>query len=144
MPRLFRIGVVLVLGMIGAVWAPGFHASLFARPALQTGDPVIVAAGDISICSNTEDEETAKLLDQIAGTVLTLGDNAYEVGSSSDYQSCYDPTWGRHKARTRPVAGNHEYGVEGATGYFSYFGDVATPLEPGYLVDRASQVTLGN
>ena len=31
------------------------------------------------------------------------------VGHGADYQNCYDPSWGRHKARTRPVAGNHEY-----------------------------------
>lgn len=131
MQRRFRIGLLLVLAIIGAISPPAAHASLFARPVLQTGDPVIIAAGDISICSNTEDEETARLLDQIEGTVLPLGDNAYDVGSSSDYQNCYDPTWGRHKGRTRPVAGNHEYGVDGAVGYFTYFGDVATPLEPG-------------
>jgi LysM repeat protein len=136
MQRRFRIGLlivlkVLILKVIIALLVLSPHAALFARPVFQTGDPVIVAAGDISICSNKEDEETARLLDQIEGTVLPLGDNAYELGSSNDFQFCYGPTWGRHKARTRPVPGNHEYGVEGAMGYFGYFGDAATPLEPG-------------
>ncbi|HMN29319.1 MAG TPA: hypothetical protein PKE45_14310, partial [Caldilineaceae bacterium] len=135
MQRRFRSGVLLVLIMIGVLSAPSAHTSLFARPAFQTGDPVIVAAGDISNCSNQEDEETARLLDQIEGTVLPLGDTAYELGSDSDFQHCYDPTWGRHKARSHPVPGNHEYGGVGATGYFSYFGDAATPLEPGCTMD---------
>src|SRR5215204_6380260 len=91
MQQLFRRSIPILLSLISALAVPSAHASLFARPAFQTGDPVIVAAGDIAICSNQEDEETAKLLDQIEGTVLPLGDNAYELGSSNDYQFCYDP-----------------------------------------------------
>ena len=40
------------------------------------------------------------LLDRIPGTVFTLGDNAYVDGTASEYRNCYEPTWGRHKART--------------------------------------------
>ncbi|HEU5321805.1 MAG TPA: metallophosphoesterase, partial [Methylomirabilota bacterium] len=32
---------------------------------------------------------------------------------------------GRHKGRTRPAVGNHEYGTPGAAGYFDYFGAAA-------------------
>jgi len=60
---------------------------------------VLVGAGDIAVCLTTDDEATASLLDGIAGTVFTAGDNAYENGSNADYQNCYDPSWGRHKAR---------------------------------------------
>ena len=90
-----------------------------------SGSVVFVGAGDISSCSNNNDEATAKLLDTIPGTVFTTGDNAYIDGSSSDYANCYDPTWGRHKARTKPVPGNHEYLTAGAAGYFSYFSNIA-------------------
>src|ERR1051325_10215761 len=38
---------------------------------------VLVGAGDISSCDNSNDEATAKLLDNISGTVFTAGDNAY-------------------------------------------------------------------
>ena len=62
------------------------------------GDPVLVGAGDISSCSNTGDDATAKLLDNIPGTVFTAGDNAYESGSDSEYTNCYNPTWGRFKS----------------------------------------------
>ena len=61
------------------------------------------------------------ILDRIPGTVMAVGDNAYEFGSLTDYLLCYHPTWGRHRARTRPAAGNHEYLTPGAAGYFAYF-----------------------
>ena len=38
----------------------------------------LLAAGDIASCSSSGDEATAKFLDGLAGTVATLGDNAYE------------------------------------------------------------------
>jgi hypothetical protein len=38
---------------------------------------------------------------------------------------CYEKTWGRHKARTRPAPGNHEYHTPGAAGYLRYFGETA-------------------
>src|SRR5512134_2658189 len=68
----------------------------------QTGDPVLVGAGDITNCNRSEDEATAKLLDNISGTVFTLGDNAYPDGTLAEFNNCYEPTWGRHKNRTRP------------------------------------------
>lgn len=86
------------------------------------GAAVLVGAGDIASCSSTGDEATAALLDSIPGLVFTAGDNAYESGSRAEYANCYDPSWGRHKARTKPVPGNHEYLTVGARGYFDYFG----------------------
>ncbi len=54
-------------------------------------------------------------------TVLALGDNAYDKGSAEEYADNYDPTWGRFRDITRPIPGNHEYGTDGAAGYFEYF-----------------------
>ena len=90
----------------------------------SSGGEVFVGAGDISTCGTNNDEATAKLLDNIPGTVFTLGDNAYTDGSYAQYVNCYDPTWGRHKTRTKPVPGNHEYLTSGAAGYFQYFNNV--------------------
>ena len=53
-------------------------------------------------------------------------------GSAANYADCYQPTWGRHKARTKPALGNHEYDTANATGYFGYFGSVAGQPEQGY------------
>ncbi len=102
-------------------------------PRLLASEPVVlVGAGDIAGCSWDRDEKTAQLLDAIAGTVFTLGDNAYPDGSDQNYAGCYEPTWGRHKARTRPATGNHEYFTPAAAGYFSYFGPAAGEPGKGY------------
>jgi len=93
---------------------------------------VLVGAGDIADCTTNADSLTASILDTIPGTVFAAGDNAYPNGTSSDYANCYEPTWGRHKARTRPVPGNHEYNTSGAAGYFNYFGAAAGDPTKGY------------
>lgn len=92
----------------------------------------LVGAGDIAVCSSTGDEATAKLLDGIPGTVFTAGDNVYSDGTAAEFSKCYAPSWGRHRARTRPAPGNHDYHVAGAAGYFGYFGTVAGPSGRGY------------
>jgi calcineurin-like phosphoesterase family protein len=95
-------------------------------------DPVFVGAGDIAGCDSSGDEATASLLDGIPGTVYTLGDNVYNSGTDAEFAECYDPSWGRHKARTKPIVGNHEYGTVGASGYFNYFGAAAGDPSEGY------------
>lgn len=106
-------------------------AVMFSANA-EESPPVLVGAGDISTCDNNFDEATAQLLDDIEGTVFTLGDNVYEDGTPAEFAECYDPTWGRHLDRTRPIPGNHDYHVEGAEGYFDYFGDAAGDSDRGY------------
>lgn len=100
-----------------------------ASPAIAE-DPVLVGAGDIADCTQLAGaEKTAALLDRVEGTVFTLGDNAYSSGTPQQFADCYGKTWGRHKARTRPAAGNHDYRTPYASGYFAYFGAAAG--EPG-------------
>jgi chitodextrinase len=101
--------------------------------AAVASDPVLLLAGDISKCSSSNDEATAKILDAYpSAAVQTLGDNVYEDATASDFANCYQPTWGRHKARTRPAAGNHEYQTTNATPYFNYFGAAAGDPKKGY------------
>jgi hypothetical protein len=95
-------------------------------------DPVLVGAGDIASCDSDGDEATAALLDTIPGTVAAIGDTVYPNGTDAEYANCYDPTWGRHLARTRPATGNHEYHTSGAQGYFNYFGAAAGDPNEGY------------
>ena len=102
------------------------------RAAGDGGDPVLVAAGDVARCNDTGDEATAALLDAIPGTVAMLGDGAYPDGTAQEYATCYDPSWGRHKAMTRPVTGNHDYVTPKASGYFGYFGAAAGDPAKGY------------
>jgi hypothetical protein len=112
---------------LAAVLLPGRTHAQTPSP-----DPVVLAAGDIASCSSNGDEETADLLDTLDGTVLALGDLAYSSGTASEFANCYDPTWGRHKARTMPSPGNHEYNTPGAAGYYGYFGAAAGDPAKGY------------
>jgi acid phosphatase type 7 len=103
-----------------------------------TGVAVLAGAGDIGMCGSSGPEATAKLLDGIDGFVFTAGDNAYFQGTVQQFRDCYDPSWGRHKARTRPAPGNHEYESPGAAPYFAYFGSNAGPAGLGYYSFEAA------
>lgn len=94
---------------------------------------VVIAAGDIAKCAILGGAvATGRLLDRLPGTVLTLGDNAYETGSPTEFQQCYAPTWGRHRDRTRPSPGNHDFGFNKGKAYYDYFGERAGPQGLGY------------
>jgi hypothetical protein len=95
-----------------------------STPTSSSSSVTLVGAGDITNCSRNQDKLTAQLLDIIPGTVFTVGDNAYEEGTYSEFLNCYDPNWGRHKSRTKPSPGNHEYLTSGAAGYFQYFNNI--------------------
>lgn len=127
-PPTALLGLVLLAGC----------ASDEAAPA--PADPILAAAGDIAICPADAAEATARLLDGLfppgappeRGLVAALGDNAYERGTPGEYAACYEPTWGRHRGRTRPAVGNHEYMTPGAQGYYAYFGPSAGDPGRGY------------
>jgi hypothetical protein len=121
------LAMLLLVGVLGSA------QSVSAQDSMD--DQVLVGAGDIASCGRTGDEATASLLEGINGTVATLGDNAYESGTSAEFRDCYNPSWGVQKARTMPSVGNHEYYTAGASGYFGYFGNVASPTEPGCTVN---------
>jgi len=120
-----RLIITLASGTPTPTSIPTPAATLTASPTLSD-DIVLVGAGDIASCSRDDDELTAQLLDDIPGTVFTTGDNAYVDGSYIEYIDCYDPTWGRHKSRTKPSPGNHEYNTSDAAGYFEYFNNIAS------------------
>jgi len=114
--------------------------SIAPRAAAEASSPkpegpsyVLVGAGDIASCKSPQGAAaTAKLIEQIPGTVFAAGDLAYEKGSAAEFQNCYGPAWGRFKDRTRPTLGNHEYGTPGASAYFEYWGAQAGPVSKGY------------
>jgi 3',5'-cyclic AMP phosphodiesterase CpdA len=134
----------LAAGVLIAAWLAAACGSGSNRPG-PGPDPinpptpqiaVLVGAGDIADCNAPDRgaaaEATAKLLDRIAGTVFTTGDNVYFNATAADFRNCYDPRWGRHKIRTYPAPGNHEYQSPGALPYFDYFGDRAGPRGAGF------------
>jgi acid phosphatase type 7 len=119
------ITVTIALTVAVGVVASTLYTGIFKSP-------ILVGAGDIATCPSAEDEATADLLDDINGTVFTSGDNAYPDGTETNFENCYEPSWGRHKARTYPSPGNHEYHIPGASGYFDYFGAAAGDPSEGY------------
>jgi acid phosphatase type 7 len=125
-----RSATVIIVALLTILLA--FGCAPKRPPGPPPSGKVIVAAGDIADCSSDGDEATARLVGGIEGTVLTLGDNAYEDGTVQDFRQCYEPTWGQFKERTRPAPGNHDYETEGASAYFDYFGDAAGQPGKGY------------
>ncbi|WP_426503119.1 DUF7594 domain-containing protein [Dactylosporangium sp. McL0621] len=129
-----------------AVTATTDGAAQAAAFNLTNTDPTIVTAGDIACpigkspsattCQQMATSDLALSLHPDA--VLPLGDDQYELGSLDEFQQQYAPSWGRMDPISHPVPGNHEYGYigssiepTGGTGYFTYFGDRAHPLDPG-------------
>jgi alkaline phosphatase len=111
--------------------------------SLAASQAILAGAGDIAKCGSRLDdaEATAKVLDEIfkpldgkspEGVAFTLGDNVYPKGRAQEFRDCYDTTWGRHKHRTRPAAGNHDYKTKNGKAYFDYFGDKAGERDKGY------------
>jgi hypothetical protein len=100
----------------------------------EAGQPeIILAAGDIAGCaSHYQDELTAKMLVNMPGTILPLGDVVYQYGTRWQFRNCYDPSWGQLLSRSRPTPGNHEYRTEEAGPYYEYFGERAGPPGKGY------------
>ena len=133
-----RRGVVLAAAIIGLLTFGGAGAS--------AADPVIAAAGDIACDPNSSNfnwgwgtssrcrqRYTSDLLVNAGlARVLALGDEQYYDGALWKFQKSYDASWGRVKAITRPVPGNHEYDTWGASGYFDYFGSLAGARDKGY------------
>jgi hypothetical protein len=140
------IGVALIAGV--AIRCGGSSPSSPSptpppiNPGPDNGTPgppaVLVGAGDIGSCKGAVTvAATAQLIDRISGIVFTTGDNAYPNGSAANFRDCYEPHWGRHRARTRPTPGNHDYDTPGGTGYYTYFEDNAGPFGLGYYTYTA-------
>ena len=125
MNSLAQLGLFLLVILIGSAISP------VESPA-QSDPAFLVGAGDIADCDRRRGEATAKLLDGIAGTIFTAGDHAYPSGTTREFVECYGVSWGRHRNRTRPSPGNHDYGSPDAAPYFRYFGANAGPVGLGY------------
>jgi acid phosphatase type 7 len=100
-----------------------------------TPEPVVLSgAGDIGICGQDGDDDTAALLEKLPGDIFTAGDNSNENGTMKQFKKCF--AWGSFLDRIHPAPGNHDYNTEGAQDYFLYFGAVAgIPGEGWYSYD---------
>lgn len=120
------LGLLLVAGILVMV-AVNPVAPRGPDLSLVSDQPVtIIGAGDIATGGTSTEANAVATGDLIRASqpnaVVTLGDNAYEDGTLTDYQTKYDPAWGSFKAITHPTPGNHEYDTGAPTGYLDYFG----------------------
>jgi hypothetical protein len=130
--------------LVAACAVAGIPSVTESTAAAAVEPPRIAAAGDIACAPpanpgarTCRDDDTANKL--VAGgytKVLTLGDNQYECGQLAAYRQVYDASWGKVKDKTAPIPGEDDYSgggcaTPGAAGYFTYFGDAATPLQLG-------------
>jgi Calcineurin-like phosphoesterase len=122
---------LLVSGVAVLALACGSDPTSPDSPTPQD-NPILMGAGDIGQCGSAGAANTGKLLDAQTGTIFAAGDLAYPDGSAQQFLDCYEPVWGRHKDRTYPAPGNHEYGSIAAAPYFAYFGSRAGPAGLGY------------
>jgi acid phosphatase type 7 len=93
---------------------------------------ILVGAGDISICGQKGDDQTADLLANIPGTIFSVGDNSNESGTAYEYLNCFGPSWGQFLDRLYPVPGNHDYVTDNASPYFDYFSGGPLTRGKGY------------
>lgn len=109
------------------VASPAQLTTAVERLGFATGAAVLIAAGDIARCRSPKSAAaTARVAEIVlaafpSGRVLTLGDHVYPRGTQVRLHDCYDPTWGKVKARTAPTPGNHDYDRNGELPYYDYF-----------------------
>ncbi len=108
-----------------------YHGQLAGR---RERAPVLVAAGDVA-CepgqpatpTTCQQAGTAELVQSLhPDAVAVLADEQYEIGTLSNFNAAYGPTWGAFRGISQPAAGNHEYAQDNypgaqAAGYFDYF-----------------------
>ena len=142
--RLRPVFLIVVLGLLFTA-APG--------GAQAAADPTIGAVGDMG-CSKwdadyNDGDGTATrcrqryvsdlLVNPLPTAVLVLGDNQYEEGQLDEFQTVYDPTFGRANGVVYPVLGNAEYDTPNAQGYFDYFSSVGVNTRvAGTAVDASN------
>ena len=140
--RIRRVALMASGAMVLSVMSASPFTPAAAVP--QPDDPVIAAVGDIACQSFSQSDgegacrsdEVAALITQLApDRFFALGDLQYNNGKLEEFLRVYDRQFGHLKPITIPAPGNHEYGTEGAQGYFDYFGEAAHGPEGYYSFD---------
>jgi hypothetical protein len=131
--------VAIALGCGAPSVAP--VASVTMKPAAAAsvvGAVHVVAVGDIARAGGGQGLTAALIAAHRPSVLLTLGDTVYQSGSPGEFAEYYAPAYGRFKALTWPIPGNHEYGTPGATGFRAYF----AVKGPTWWVRRAGAWTI--
>ena len=110
-------------------------------------DPTVVAVGDLACQSLPQGQgiatcQSGRVADLIRALApdrfLALGDLQYSKGALDEFLRVWELQFGDLFDITAPTPGNHEYGTDGAQGYFDYFGEIAHPPHGYYSFDLGS------
>lgn len=152
------VAVLLLMAVVGAF---GGRTGVAHATDPVTGDPVVVAVGDMACSpfdphfnggagqnSNCGEMRVSNgiVADTSVDKLLALGDVQYGCGDPASYAASYTPSFGRLLSITAPAVGNHEYNTvtdpdtgaacpdpnNAAEDYFSYFGAAAHPETAGH------------
>jgi hypothetical protein len=101
--------------------------ALAAVPAAPAATVTAFAAGDIAECGSLDPAASAAAATAHrvpdGAPVFMLGDAAYPHADAATLAHCYAPTWGRLRATTYAVPGNHDYVGGTARDFLGYFGE---------------------
>jgi hypothetical protein len=134
----------------GAAWVFGslcLVAAVAVLAAPSAPAPTVVAVGDLACQSLPQGQGTATcqsgavadLIRELApDRFLALGDLQYSNGTLEEFLRVWDQQFGDLLEITAPTPGNHEYGTDGAQGYFDYFGEIAHPPDGYYSFELGS------
>lgn len=100
--------------------------------AANAATPSALKCGSPSLGGYAAEFATAKQADAMKpDAVALLGDEQYQVGKLSDFESSFEQAWGGLKFLEHPAPGNHEYysytkkgdneAGQNGNGYFAYF-----------------------
>ena len=154
---LVRSGQVLTLGIRsgqaddvaydarGAGVGPRLVLDVDAPPegtiVAAVGD-MVCGAGQVQTAQTCHELAVSDLLveDPDLEAFFALGDLQYNAGSLADFQTYYEPTYGRVKPITYPVIGNHKYQTQDGDGYWDYWGAQAGERDRGwYSIDLGAR-----
>jgi 3',5'-cyclic AMP phosphodiesterase CpdA len=137
-PRsLRRFAVVVAAATLGGC-LPLTRAPQYVPPLdVPFGSTQVYAVGDLADCRRDPPDRAAAR--DVAGlvpdgaTVLALGDLVYPLTDPAALAQCYEPTWGRHRASTLAVAGNHDYVADSSRTFRAYFNLDALATSDRYI-----------
>jgi hypothetical protein len=117
---------------------PATRTWTVTAPPPPSSDPTMLLVGDQHACDSHPGavSAVAQLIDGLdpsgADPIASLGDESGDTGVASEFSSCFDPVWGRFKARVHPAIGNHDWQSGNADGYFGYWGAAAGTANQGW------------
>jgi hypothetical protein len=112
-------------------------------PPPPVASPIFVGAGEITSCASQAAMATATLIEGMLAdtmvTVFTTGNNLDDPdNATATYETCFDRSWGRFKARTYYSVGTGDFDTVGEEAAYAYFGERIGSPDGWYSLDRGN------